>query len=309
MAASASAPMVVASSSLDVEDEEALLFEDPPALPRRAWRRGALLAAALGAAGALAGVAALKAHGRFFTSISKMDASSAQQKEQHDVIKVSNNGATNCFYETLGEEPVCYNCFPGHSVAEVFDTGFVPLSKLRVGERVRVGAGDGDFEPVMSFIHAGGVGRRSQHLKIDHAAGGSLRASHNHLIFLAGGSAVAAGSVRVGDDLLLADGRRAKVTGVGREEAETGMFAPVTPSGKVVVDGVLASAYATVHGINLPHGAMHASFFPVRVFHALGLTCDGCAASSERDELSFWAALLHERLQVDRLLVWAGATK
>ena len=48
------------------------------------------------------------------------------------------------------------------------------------------------------------------------------------------------------------------------------MFAPLTSSGTIVVDGVLASNYAGSSAtLSSPHGAAHGIAFPLRVYHKL----------------------------------------
>merc|ERR1712151_738977 len=61
-----------------------------------------------------------------------------------------------------------------------------------------------------------------------------------------------------------------EVTSVTQSTGRSGMFAPLTPSGTVVVDDVMASNYASYAHVSFPHCALHAVFFPVRTFHSLG---------------------------------------
>merc|ERR1712039_618154 len=51
-----------------------------------------------------------------------------------------------------------------------------------------------------------------------------------------------------------------------------GMYAPLTGVGTILVDDVVASTYASAQGFQFSHSFMHAVFFPVRVYHALGLS-------------------------------------
>merc|ERR1712232_1176015 len=62
-----------------------------------------------------------------------------------------------------------------------------------------------------------------------------------------------------------------KVLSVVQSSGRSGMFAPLTASGTVVVDGVAASNYASYAHVAFPHNALHATFSPVRAFHALDL--------------------------------------
>merc|ERR1712187_32133 len=94
-------------------------------------------------------------------------------------------------------------------------------------------------------------------------------------------------------------------------------------SGTIIVDGVIASNYATVGNLQIPHGAMHASFFPVRAYKQLGFEalfrsfwsvvcpgdsmrwiCDGDGRKSQRgrEEMHPLAAFYYRTLKLDKLL-------
>merc|ERR1711974_155945 len=60
------------------------------------------------------------------------------------------------------------------------------------------------------------------------------------------------------------------VLAISVEVTKSGMYAPFTPAGALVVDGVVASNYGTPSSrMRLPHGAAHAAFFLLRVYHNL----------------------------------------
>jgi len=165
---------------------------------------------------------------------------------------------------------------------QVQDEGFAKISSLQAGDRVLVESSFGKlvYEPVLSFIHSGRVGTQSEFLTIQHAAG-SLRVSANHVLFVAGAFGrmdKAADRIVEGDELLVvppggsALAVPSRVLSVTREFTDLGMYAPLTPSGKIVVDGTVASNYATIHGMHFGHEASHAAFFPLRVYHNLGFS-------------------------------------
>merc|ERR1712228_873985 len=62
-----------------------------------------------------------------------------------------------------------------------------------------------------------------------------------------------------------------EVLSVTQSSGRSGMFAPMTPSGTIVVDNVVASNYASYAHTWFPHCALHTVFFPVRAFHAVGI--------------------------------------
>merc|ERR1712048_1279518 len=95
--------------------------------------------------------------------------------------------------------------------------------------------------------------------------------SPNHIVFLADGTDKLAANLLVGDELLVAQGS-GKVSSIKSAIGNEGMYAPLTASGTIVVDGAVASNYATHSSLTwIPHTAIHAAFFPLRLYHALGL--------------------------------------
>merc|ERR1712048_732638 len=94
--------------------------------------------------------------------------------------------------------------------------------------------------------------------------------SPNHIVFLADGTDKLAANLLVGDELLVAQGS-GKVSSIKSAIGNEGMYAPLTASGTIVVDGAVASNYATHSSLTwIPHAAIHAAFFPLRLYHALG---------------------------------------
>jgi len=65
--------------------------------------------------------------------------------------------------------------------------------------------------------------------------------------------------------------RVVKVISVQSSTADSGMYAPLTASGTIIVDGIVASNYAThSQAAWIPHSVIHAAFLPVRAFHLFG---------------------------------------
>eukprot|EP00928_Gymnodinium_smaydae_P039875 TRINITY_DN2714_c0_g4_i1.p1 TRINITY_DN2714_c0_g4~~TRINITY_DN2714_c0_g4_i1.p1 ORF type:complete len:453 (+),score=110.71 TRINITY_DN2714_c0_g4_i1:58-1359(+) len=163
-------------------------------------------------------------------------------------------------------------CFPGGSVAQVRGRGEVAVEELRAGDEVLVRKASGalEHEPLLGFLHA--TAGASKYLTVTHA-GGELQASANHLVFVKSGETRLVSELRAGDELLVAseDATEASVVlGVRSDEGEEGMFAPLTWSGSIVVNGAVASAYATHSpSVHIPHGALHALFFPARFLAAI----------------------------------------
>lgn len=180
--------------------------------------------------------------------------------------------------------PASSGCFAGEATADVQGRGAVAMAQLRVGDQVLVeSSGQLAYEPVLSFLHVvhPAPGKKAPFLTIVHSHG-KFQATENHIVFVAdpeGGSnrvSKLVGKLLVGDELFIArhPARRefSQVSAILRSNGEMGLYAPLTASGTIVVDGVVASNYASP-SVNkeLSHRAAHVFLLPVRVYHFLGL--------------------------------------
>jgi len=179
-------------------------------------------------------------------------------------------------------------CFPGEALVQVRGRGAVPIASLHPGEWVlaakpAVGA-PLVYEPVLDWIHVVRGGEAS--VTIIHHEHGILRASPGHIVFATTASSngdptdVPAGLLQKGDVIFamltanLTDGNLipSRVLSIEDGFVSSGMYAPLTNTGTILVDGVLASNYATPSlEVRLPHWLAHAGLLPVRIFHSLGL--------------------------------------
>ena len=123
------------------------------------------------------------------------------------------------------------------------------MKDLVIGDRVLTATSNNNFqfEPIYAFGH------RNEKKKIEFLAiymadsSVPLEVSDQHMIFLDDtvsdiGHPVEAGSIRVGD-VLRGDSMARKVTKILKVQKE-GIYAPLTRSGTLVVNGVVASSYA-----------------------------------------------------------------
>jgi hypothetical protein len=77
----------------------------------------------------------------------------------------------------------------------------------------------------------------------------NLVLSRHHVVFAADARfAIPASLVKVGDELLDAFGAKLSVVSIRAVVARGGLYAPFTPSGKIVVDGVMASSFVALGG-------------------------------------------------------------
>jgi hypothetical protein len=138
-------------------------------------------------------------------------------------------------------------CFSGDAQVQVENRGSVAMSSLEIGDSVLV-AGN-KFEPVYSFGHRD-TESSAEFLQIypDSVAKAPIEISRDHLILTNGEHWVPAGTLRqAGDRLIDGEGNRVSVTKIHRVN-RTGVCAPFTKSGSIVVNDLVASNYIGYQG-------------------------------------------------------------
>lgn len=217
------------------------------------------------------------------------------------------------------------SCFPGVATVRMQGAGDVPLAKVKVGDEVLVHR-DGQivYEPILAFIHVV-VGTSLPFVTVKHDQG-SFRASSTHIVFVSlddsgmSWSSKLVGDLRVGEKVYAAGSavdtlhaQPSEVRDIRHGSTTSGMFAPLTSSGTIVVDGVVASNYASPsEQKQLPHWLAHAFFSPVRLYHRLGLGCilrrlwpgdtTEHAAGSQSEGLHPYLRVMWQGFKFDRFL-------
>ena len=171
------------------------------------------------------------------------------------------------------------------------------MRNLQIGDVIAVE--NGAFEPVYSFGQFEPDGQADfLEIKTDRS---TLQVSRQHLIFVvnrSGPTAVPSSSVQAGDHLVFGGDSIAVVESIKAVFVTDGLFAPFTPSGKLVVNGgILVSSYIAFGGSALMIGGVEFSYqwlahsfeFPHRVAcYYLGR----CPVESYNDSgLSSWVAV------------------
>jgi hypothetical protein len=153
---------------------------------------------------------------------------------------------------------VSVTCFTGDSLVMTQNKGMIELQDLEVHDLVYTGANGGDYEPVYAMGHYAPK-NWGEFLYVSTTADNGhdddevLKLTGEHLVFVHGhDNPIRASALKVGDQLL-----RAPIAGiVGNATTETastitsidirlrqGMYTPLTRSGKLVVNGYMASTY------------------------------------------------------------------
>ena len=122
------------------------------------------------------------------------------------------------------------------------------MSKLEVGDRVLTSQDESSvkiYEQVYAFGHRHQTFKAS-FIKFRVATGKWIEMTGAHLIHVQGKvHPVRADAVKVGDRLVGVAGGDLKVTEI-RQVTKTGIYAPLTPSGNIAVNGILASSYVSL---------------------------------------------------------------
>ena len=139
-------------------------------------------------------------------------------------------------------------CFSGSTLVSAKDKGTITMRNLKLGDEVMVA--DGRYERVYSFAHYL-PDITGDYLRISFSdepwATPPLEISRDHLLFISEHRAVQASFLRVGDTVMKASGGVVAVKSI-RKVAQMGVYAPFTPSGVLVLNGVLVSCYTGLEG-------------------------------------------------------------
>lgn len=159
-------------------------------------------------------------------------------------------------------------CFPAHATLSLNDGRSVRMNDIRVGDVIRVGRETSS--DVYVFSHRD-VRSQEKFMRIATHDGVAVTLSPGHYIYV-NEVLTAAKNVRIGDLLELADGARVPVAYVSTVRA-TGVFAPHSLHGDLLVDGVRVSSYTTALHPTVAHHALA----PLRWAYRLGLPTSALA--------------------------------
>lgn len=143
---------------------------------------------------------------------------------------------------------LCYNdsvqasCFPGSALVEVEQKGTTRLADVKLGDKVLVE--NGNFEPIYSFGHYAPSSKEG-FIQLTTISRRELSLSAHHMVITINKGIIPALLVEIGDQLVDGQGESDSVVSISRTLRQ-GLFAPFTPSGKIVVNGIIASNYVAL---------------------------------------------------------------
>jgi hypothetical protein len=183
------------------------------------------------------------------------------------------------------ESPTCFSRF---NDVEVQGQGMISMDAIKVGDYVRTGT---DFSRVFSLAHLD-HDVEADFLQI-YADGlqKPLEITGMHMLF-SSGKAVRADEVSVGD--MLGDSKVSEIKSVKR----TGVYAPVTESGDIVVNGIRASSYfAFLDQVPFnQHVMSHFFFAPHRMMCSFDFKmCENEGHTNGYTNWAYWAIQMMEK--------------
>eukprot|EP00042_Codosiga_hollandica_P043432 m.411249 g.411249 ORF g.411249 m.411249 type:complete len:246 (-) comp56552_c0_seq5:132-869(-) len=152
-------------------------------------------------------------------------------------------------------------CFPEDATVELENGDTKTMAQLAVGDKVLVGPNL--FSEVYMFSHKN-TDATSSFVTLTTSANQSVSLTADHYTY-ANGKLMTAGSVKVGDVLLAADGSEVTVTAVSSTTGR-GLYNPHTLQGDIVVNGIKTSSYTAA----VSPGLAHSLLWPIRMLYTLG---------------------------------------
>lgn len=131
-------------------------------------------------------------------------------------------------------------CFPGDALVELEDGGFRRMDELSIGDKVRVGPNE--FSTVFTFTHKMPT-TVNEFVQITTSCGAILRLTGGHMLYI-NGQLGPAGEVRIGDVLILGNGKDTAVVDMNKVRRR-GLYNPQTLHGNLVVNNVLTTTFTT----------------------------------------------------------------
>jgi len=164
--------------------------------------------------------------------------------------------------QKLVDDNSCAGCFPATATVELSNGKTKSMDQVKIGDKVRVGPNE--FSEVYFFsTQLSEVNAKFTKIVADVT---DIVLTANHYLYVNGGMSPA-GSVQVGDVIVLANGTKASVTEVSGFWAP-GLYNAHTLHGDIIVNGVKASTYTTAVHPTLAHALLS----PLRTMYAAGVT-------------------------------------
>jgi len=218
-----------------------------------------------------------------------------------EAIGGCSGGEGNTDDDVGGEEPnnsFPFQCFPESTTVEVKGRGIATMDSLSLGDVIKVGPDQ--FEPVYSFGHLDTTAI-GQFLEIETESGDIIQLSEHHMIETDKvGNFVPARMLQIDKSVIFVnDGAQNSLIKSIKKVRRHGLYAPFTPSGKLLVNGISVSSFVSLSnkssyvrlapGISISFQWLEHSFeFPHRLacYYLSGV----CSEAYGSNGISTWAS-------------------
>jgi len=156
-----------------------------------------------------------------------------------------------------------FSCFSGKVTLQKKNGEHLRMKDLQIGDEILTSYGI--YEPIYSFGHYDMDTPNVAYLQFFPS---KLEISPEHMLFINENKVVAASQVRIGDSFVNDNNDAVVVTDI-RTVLRRGRYAPFTPSGTIVINGVMVSNYISLFNTAedyyfSPHWLSHTLVFPRR---------------------------------------------
>lgn len=200
---------------------------------------------------------------------------------QFAVKQTTSDGADDSSSDpTATPEPNDDVCFPGVATVELVDGRSKKMADLQVGDMVRVS--HDSYSPVFMFTHRLTSVMYRHFVQLRTASGHDVTLTPSHYLYIMTAKndakqLVTAGSVKVGDLLILNNDQTSNVVAVNPDVTLQGLYNPQTMHGDIVVNDIIASTYTKSVQVNTAHALLS----PLRMLYeriGLSFTCFNAGA-------------------------------
>ncbi|XP_068669980.1 sonic hedgehog protein-like [Montipora foliosa] len=196
------------------------------------------------------------------------------------------------------DPPADDGCFSSDSTVKLENGAVKRIRHLKIGDSVQVMTQDGKigYSEVMMFVdYLPDVSNVSHILIETKKPAKRITMTPSHLLFTSNSlgtelTAKQAIKVSIGEFVLVSSGGQlipSQVANLSMVEL-TGMVAPVTVEGNIIVDGVLSSCYAVIDD----HESAHLAFGPMRIAHNYGSRAWNVDSSTIQHGMHWYPQLL-----------------
>lgn len=186
-------------------------------------------------------------------------------------------GATSWLPDTLRPSLTCLQCFPADALVYTQDRGPIQMQYVRIGDRLLTYSDSGQamYDDVYMIGHKD-TESFALFVSITTNDNQTIRLTSDHYIFVVRDhkmNEIPSRDVEVGDGLVVDQAKVVSVMAISQVRSR-GLFNPYTRTGRIVVDGILASCHSSSmldgifhkFGIPLPTGYQIA-FAPIRLLY------------------------------------------